>query len=152
MESCDVVDTSGIRTGRVVPRGTNLATGEYYLVVHVWIKDEDGNYLIQQRAFHLASDPGVWAVTVGYVQVGEESIAGAIREVKEELDIQLSPTHLQKFDRHAMDNRVEDVWLADVLHDSVQVSILETEVADWKWQMIERGDFFGYSYFENMPE
>ncbi len=158
MELCDVVDKSGTRMGRVVPRGTKLETGEYYLVVHVWIKDENDNYLIQQRALHLASGPGVWAVTVGYVQAGEESIAGAIREVKEELGIQLSPIHLQKFDRHTMENRVEDVWLAEVLRNSVQVSILKTEVADWKWvskseleQMINQGDFFKYSYFSDLP-
>lgn len=159
METCDVVDKLGNRTGQVVIRGTELAPGEYYLVVHVWIRDESGNYLIQQRALNLASDPGIWTTTTGYVLAGEESIAGAMREAKEELGIQLSPTRLRKLDRHTMDNRVEDIWLADVLHNPIQVSILEAEVADWKWvsrdeleQMMELGDFFRYSYFGNLPK
>ena len=59
MEICDVVDEFGTRTGRVVTRGTELALSEFYLVVHVWIRDENSNYLIQQRALHLASDPGI---------------------------------------------------------------------------------------------
>ena len=153
METCDVVDKLGNRTGRVVTRGTELASGEFYLVVHVWIRDENNNYLIQQRAYHLASSPGVWAVTVGYVLAGEDSIAGALREVKEELGIRLSTTQLKRFDRHAMDNRVEDIWLADVLRSQMDEPILGSEVAEYKWisaaeleQMANRGDFFRYSY------
>jgi len=45
VEICDVVDEFGTRTGRVVTRGTELAPREFYLVVHVWIRDENSNYL-----------------------------------------------------------------------------------------------------------
>ena len=157
MAICDVVDEFGTRTGRVVTRGTELAHSEFYLVVHVWIRDENGNYLIQQRALHLASDPGIWAMTVGYVLAGEDSISGAIREVEEELGIQLLPSHLKRFDRHTMENRVEDIWLADISRNSIGAPILSPEVADWKWvskaeleQMVSRNDFFRYSYFDDM--
>jgi len=157
MEICDVVDELGNRTGRVVTRGTALAVGEYYPVVHVWIRDELNNYLIQQRAFHLASGPGVWAITVGYVLAGEDSISGAIREVEEELGIHLLPSHLKQIDQHAMENRVEHVWLADISRSSIGTPILGPEVADWKWvskveleQMVSWNDFFRYSYFDNI--
>jgi 8-oxo-dGTP diphosphatase len=154
MEMCNIVDELGNRTGRVVTRGMNLAPGEFYPVVHVWIRDKLSNYLIQQRAFHLASSPGVWAVTVGYMLAGEDSISGAIREVKEELGIQLSSSQLKLIDRHTMENRVEDVWLADISRSSMGSPILGPEVADWKWvskaeleQMVNQNDFFRYSYF-----
>jgi 8-oxo-dGTP diphosphatase len=154
MEICNIVDELGNRTGRVVTRGMNLAPGEFYPVVHVWIRDKLSNYLIQQRAFHLASSPGAWAVTVGYVLAGEDSISGAIREVKEELGIQLSSSQLKLIDRHTMENRVEDVWLADISRSSMGSPILGPEVADWKWvskaeleQMVNQNDFFRYSYF-----
>ena len=157
MELCDVVDQSGNRTGWVVERGTKLMPGEYYLVIHVWIRDEDHNYLIQQRALHLKSDPGVWAATVGYVLSGEESIDGAIREAEEELGIRLAPAQLSRFDRHATENRVEDIWLAEILRSSTDMPTLGPEVSDWKWvskaeleQMTSRGDFFRYSYFSDM--
>ena len=157
MEICDIVDESGNRTGRVAPRGSVLSPGEFFPVVHVWIKDEFGNYLIQQRAFHRPSDPGVWAITAGYVLAGEDSLSGAIREVEEELGIQLSPSHLKRFDRHAMENRVEDIWLADISRSSMSTPALGPEVADWKWvskveleQMAGRNDFFRYSYFDDL--
>jgi 8-oxo-dGTP pyrophosphatase MutT (NUDIX family) len=159
VEICDIVDELGNRTGRTAPRGLELAPGEFFPVVHVWIRDELCNYLIQQRAFNLASGPGIWAVTVGYVLAGEDSLSGAIREVKEELGIQLSPSHLIQIDQHAMEKRVEDVWLADILRSSMDRPISGTEVADWKWvsrdelkQMASRNDFFRYSYLDTMLE
>jgi len=159
MELCDVVDKFGERTGRVVARGTELAINEYYLVVHVWIRDENENYLIQQRALHLASAPGVWATTVGYVLADEESISSAIREVREELGIQLSPTHLKLFDRHTLESRCEDVWLAEVPRESIGTPVLGLEVANYKWvhkvdlkQLVDQGGFFQYSYIENILE
>jgi 8-oxo-dGTP diphosphatase len=159
MELCDVVDEFGTRTGQVVTRGTKLATGEFYLVVHVWIRDENANYLIQQRSIHLTSDPGIWATTVGYVLAGEDSLTGAIREVEEELGIRLLPAQLSRFDRHTMENRVEDIWLAKILGGSMSMPILGPEAADWKWvskaeleQMASRGDFFRYSYLSDILE
>lgn len=159
MEWCDVFDDSGTRTGRTAARGTELRQGEYYLVVQVWIRNERGEYLIQQRAPHLDSGPGIWATTAGYVLAGEESMAGAIREVREELGIQLLPASLRRFERLNMENRIEDIWLAEVPNDSINTPILGSEVTNWKWatkseirQMIRCGEFFAYSYFETLPE
>jgi len=153
MELCDVVDKFGNRTERIVERGTRLNPGEYYLVVHVWIKDEVNNYLIQQRALHLESDPGVWCITVGYITSGEESIDSALREVKEELGIQLTQKHLNRIDRHVLENRVEDVWVAIISKGSTGVPVLSYEVADYKWvsrdeleRLVKQGKFFKYSY------
>lgn len=157
METHDVVDKFGARTGRVIPRGTELTAGEFYLVAHVWIQDENDNFLIQRRAFHLTSSPGVWATTVGYILAGEDSLAGAIREVQEELGIQLSPDQLRQFRRHTMGNHVEDIWLAKVVGNVIGVPGLGPDVADWKWiskveleQMVNCGDFFRYSYLDEI--
>jgi 8-oxo-dGTP pyrophosphatase MutT (NUDIX family) len=154
MEICEVVDEFGARTGRVVPRGTELAADEFYLVVHIWIKDKAGDFLIQQRAGHLTVGPGIWATTVGYIQAGEDSLAGAVREVEEELGLPLSPVQFQRFRRQALENRVEDIWLVIVARDAV-LPTPGPDVADWKWvsgeelaQLANRGDFFRYSYLD----
>lgn len=156
MEICDIFDGSGTPTGKKVQRGTVLSEGEYYLAVQVWIKNQTGNYLIQQRAWHLASGPGMWATTAGYVLSGEESRAGAIREVKEELGLCLPPECLSKFARLAVGNLMQDIWLAQS-HEGQPV--LGSEVCNWKWAskhdiktMITRGEFFAYSYFDQLPE
>jgi 8-oxo-dGTP diphosphatase len=159
VEICDVYDESGHRTGEQVARGTKLSSGEYYLVVHVWIRNEAGGYLIQQRGLHLISDPGVWATTVGYVLSDEESIDGAIREVMEELGLQLSSTQLRRFDQLKTPPRIEAIWIADVTSDTMDAPVIGKEVADWKWaskremtRMIFEGHFFAYSYFDRLPE
>ncbi|MBK9925526.1 MAG: NUDIX domain-containing protein [Anaerolineales bacterium] len=156
MELCDIFDKHGTPTGRIVERGTELSPDEFYLVVQVWIQDEHNNYLIQQRGRHLESGPGIWATTAGYVLAGEQSIDGAIREVKEELGIQLSLRQLTRMDRHTLDNRVEDVWVANVIKDSIK-PIPGDEVADCKWvskpelaEMVDHGSFFRYSYITTM--
>lgn len=153
MELCDVVDKLGNRTGRVVERGTKLSPEEFYPVIHVWIRDENNNYLIQQRALHRESNPGMWCTTVGYVMSGEESINGAIREVDEELGIRLLQSQLNRIDRHALDNRFEEVWVAEVSKDSIDTPELGDEVADYKWVsrdelelLVNRGEVFRYSY------
>jgi len=157
MELCDVVDQSGNRTGRIVVRGTTLGLNEFYPVVHVWIRDDDHNYLIQQRGLHLASGPGVWATTVGYVVSGEESIDAVIREVQEELQIQLLHEYLKRIDRHVLDNRVEDVWIAEASRDALGTPIPGKDVADYKWvsrekleELVDRGEVFRYSYHGKM--
>ena len=158
MEWCDVVDEHGARMGRTVARGTRLARGEYYPVVHVWIRDEAGHYLVQQRAHDRPVDPGVWAVTAGAVQAGEDSLSAALRETREELGLSLLPAQLQRLTEHALDDRFEDIWLANVTRAALGAPQPGPEVADWKWaskaalgELINRGDFFGYSYFGGLP-
>lgn len=71
-------------------RGTEIPEGCYHLVVHVWIRNNKGEYLISQRSADRKSFPLMWECTGGSVLKGEDSLAGAIREVKEEVGIDLS--------------------------------------------------------------
>jgi 8-oxo-dGTP diphosphatase len=155
-EMCDVRDAAGTLTGRVVARGTQLPEGEYYLAVQIWIRNEADEYLIQQRAPHLTS-PGIWATTAGYVTAGEASLSGAIREVEEELGLEISPDWMHLFQRLVMKIQIEDVWIADVSRESLGEPVVGSEVSAWKWaskaairEMINQGEFFGYSYFESL--
>ena len=100
----------------------------------------------------------MWAVTAGQVRAGEDSLAAAIRETSEELGLDLSPGHLRRLERHALDNRVEDVWLATVSRESLGSPRPGPEVAGWKWaskaalmKLVERDEFFEYSYFDRLP-
>ena len=62
----------------------------YHLVVSVWIVNQQGQYLLSQR--HPDKQyPLYWECTGGSVLSGETSLQGAIREVKEELGILLTP-------------------------------------------------------------
>lgn len=71
-------------------RGQALPPGTYHLVVHIWIQNSNGQFLMSQRAADRAHDALKWECTGGSVLKGENSYAGAIREVREELGIDLS--------------------------------------------------------------
>lgn len=159
MELCDVYNADGTPSGTIVPRGTPLPENCYFLVVQVWVRNRLGDYLIQQRAFHLADGPGMWITTAGYVVAGESSQVGAIREVREELGIELDPSHLHLWQRLRTQRHLEDIWIAELQDGAISAPTLNDEVADWMWAskqgmtyMIQNGAFFGYSYFEMLPD
>jgi 8-oxo-dGTP pyrophosphatase MutT (NUDIX family) len=127
--------------------------------VHVWIRDEAGRYLIQQRAAHLAHAPGIWAVTAGYIRAGEESLAAAIRETSEELSLTLRSSQLRFFGGVNRDDVRADLWLADVSSGSLPPVVPGPDVSDWRWadrteveSMVRSGVFFPYSYLEEFPK
>lgn len=70
MEIWDILDANGNHTGRNIERGKPLTAGEYHLLVHILIQDEQGRFLIRKRTDHLPLLPGVWALTGGFAIKG----------------------------------------------------------------------------------
>ena len=64
-------------------RGNEMPEDAYHLVVHIWIKNSEGKYLMTQRSSKKAKCPLKWECVGGAVLKGESSIHAAIREVKE---------------------------------------------------------------------
>jgi 8-oxo-dGTP diphosphatase len=159
LELWDVLDGDGRRKGRVMVRGDEIQPGDYHLVVHVWIKNDRGEYLIQKRADTVEQWPGVWATTGGSVIAGEDSLSGAVREVKEELGLALDSSTLRRLMRHARRTALVDVWLAEVATEDTSGSYPGPEVSEIMWaskrqikDMIDSGDFFPYDYLEILPD
>lgn len=159
MELCDVYNADGTRRGEIVPRGTILPENCYFLAVQVWLRNRYGDYLIQQRALHLMDGPGLWVTTAGYVVAGESSKAGAIREVREAIGIEIDPTSLHLWQRLKTQTRIEDVWIAEFPDDAMGSPTLDATLNDWMWTskqglgyMIQNGAFFAYRYFEMLPD
>lgn len=91
MELWDLYTSGRRKTGRTHVRGEALPEGGFHLVVHVWLKNSRGQYLISQRAADRPTFPLMWECTGGSVVAGEDSLAGALREVREELGVDLPP-------------------------------------------------------------
>lgn len=159
MELCDVYNADGTRSGEIAPRGASLPENRYFLAVQVWVRNRYGDYLIQQRALHLADGPGMWTTTAGYVIAGESSKAGAIREVREELGIDIDSASFNLWQRLKTQTRLEDIWIAELRDETIGSPILNADVSDWMWAskqgltyMIQNGAFFPYIYFEMLPD
>jgi len=112
-EIWDLYDEDGHVTGKKMERGTLIPEGYYHLVVHVWIQNKDGLFLISRRSKNRVSYPLSLECQGGSVLAGETSVEGAIREAFEEVGIDLSniPGKLifKKIRPHFRD--IMDVWL-----------------------------------------
>lgn len=135
VELWDVYDKNRVKTGRKHERGTPLPVGDYHLVVSIWIINSRQEILLAKR--HPDKHyPNMWECPGGSALAGENSLEAALREVKEEIGIDLSSCNgkLMKSDRRQNDFR--DVWL--FTHDfSIDDTVLQSEeVTDVKWVSI----------------
>ncbi len=91
MEVWDLYNEKRELTGRIHIRGEEVPQGFYHLVVHIWIRNSKGEYLISQRSADRPAYPLMWECVGGSVTKGEGSLTGALRETKEEVGLTLSP-------------------------------------------------------------
>lgn len=101
-------------TGRDHIRGEEVPQGFYHLVVHIWIRNSNGEYLISQRSADRPTFPLMWECVGGSVVKGEDSLTGALRETKEEVGLTLSPEG-GKLVYSAVRRVVNGVRFADIL-------------------------------------
>lgn len=91
MELWDLYNEHRELTGRDHIRGEEVPQGYYHLVVHIWIRNSKGEYLISQRSADRPTFPLMWECVGGSVIKGEDSLVGALRETKEEVGVTLRP-------------------------------------------------------------
>lgn len=146
MERWDLYTKYREKTGKEQIRGEKIPKGFYHLVVHVWIRNRKGEYLISQRSASRPTFPLMWECVGGSVLMGESSIDGALREVKEEVGLDLKPETGKllftkiwgtdvKYERKEF-NDIMDVWLFEYDEDLHLEDAATDEVADCKWMTV----------------
>ena len=94
-ELFDVLDEKGNKTGITKPRSAVHRDGDWHKSVHVWIV-RNGEVLLQRRAPEKDSYPNMFdASCAGHLDAGEEATACAVRELKEELGLDVDPSDLE---------------------------------------------------------
>lgn len=134
MEKWDLYNVNLEKTGVTVLRGEPIPKGLYHLSVSAWIVNQQGQYLLSQR--HPAKKyPLCWECTGGAVLSGENSLQGAVREVKEELGIQLLPKSGELIYQVRRDPIQDfyDVWLFHLDIDSQELKLQKSEVVAAQW-------------------
>ena len=117
MESKEIWDLYNEKrelTGRDQVRGEEIPKGYYHLVVHVWIRNRCGKYLISQRSADRPMHPLKWECVGGSVLKGEDSLTGALRETKEEVGLSLEPKD-GKIVRSTIGRIVNGVRFSDIV-------------------------------------
>ncbi len=85
----DVVNERDEPVGRAL-RADVHARGLLHRAVHVLVFDEHGRLFLQKRSMKKDTSPGLWNSSCsGHVDAGEEYDATAVRELKEELGLEV---------------------------------------------------------------
>lgn len=133
MELWDLYTENRTPTGKTHVRGEKVPAGCYHLVVHVWIRNTKGEYLISQRAANRPTFPFMWECVGGSVVAGENSLDGAIREVKEEVGLDLDSSSGKLVRSFLRTDSLLDVWCFPYDGDVPLENATTDEVAQVKW-------------------
>lgn len=158
MEIWDVYNKDRVKTGRTHKRGEPMEEGDYHLIVHIWIINDKGEFLIQKRQPWKRGWPGMWDCAAGGSAIkGDDSTTAAIRETKEELGVDIDISKAKLLFTINFHNGFDDVWLVRQNVDIKDLKLQYEEVADAKWvtfnevkEMMEKNEFINYDYIDTL--
>ena len=117
-ELIDVLDENGNKTGRIETRKIVHQEGLYHRIVVIAIIDKNGNVLMQQRSIKKKTNPEKWDISVaGHVSSGQTSIQAAIREIKEEVGIDINEKELKFICTYKSGGKLFDNYTANHIND-----------------------------------
>lgn len=128
-ELWDVYDENRNLTGRLQRRGDALESGDYHLVVYIWVQNSDGKFLLTKRSPNKGF-PNLWETTGGSALAGDDSLTAAMREVREETGLALRPEHATLLFTRKGENYFSDYWLFRQDFDLQNVVLQEGETCD----------------------
>jgi len=128
-EYWDVYTKDRIKTGRRHERGISLVEGDYHIVVLVGIIDDSCRILITKR-HQEKTWPNLWECTGGSILMNEESLDGAVREVKEETGINLNRNDGELVFSYIGEDTIYDVWAFYKNINLNEIILQENEVID----------------------
>lgn len=124
--------------------------GEYCTYVHTWIMNDKNEFLIQKRSANKKIYPNKWSITGGAVDSGETSLEGALREVKEEIGIDIDKEKMEFMLSFKRSHGFVDVWLTRQNVDLKNIVMQKEEVSEVKFvtkeeleKMIENDEVAG---------
>jgi isopentenyldiphosphate isomerase len=141
-EQYDILNEQGEPTGEVLPKSEVHDRELWHASSCIWIYNDAGEVLLQKRGPDKKTFPNTWDVSVaGHIAAGETPEAAAVREVKEEIGVDINPDELELV-LHTSDivpffpnkHHPEYCWVY-ILHKNLDLKHLlmqESEVTDLK--------------------
>ena len=136
-ELWDIYDKNGNFTGIKKTRNDILLEGEYHLSASLWILNSDDKLLIQKRSSTKRIAPNKWGITGGSVRAGESSKKACIREVFEEIGLELSINEIKLLSRSFGKDNIYDDYIIEKNFPLNKLVLQKTEVQDVKWSAFD---------------
>ena len=151
-EYFDLLDENGNKTGNIKLRSKVHQDGDWHKAVHIWILNNKGDVLLQRRCPTKDSNPNMLDIScAGHLSAGDDSLNGAIRELKEELNLDVKPNELKFIKTLKVSLRYTETFINNEFND---LYILRTDknVEDMMYQKEEISEIFFVPYkdFKNM--
>lgn len=115
-------------------------------VVTIFIQNNKNENLIQKRS---QSKGGKYGFTSGHTENNETNTQGAIREVKEELGIDIKEKQLNLFYRTKINKTIYNLYYIKLNIDIKNIELQKEEVEEVKWcskkdieKMINKSEFY----------
>lgn len=143
MEYFDILDENGNLTGTKKERSKVHQDGDWHRAVHIWIINDKNELLLQRRSPNKDSHPNMWDISsAGHLSAGDESLTGAMREISEELGINVQAEQLEylftlksasRYTETFINNEFDDIYLICLNLDLSQIQVQEDEISEVKF-------------------
>lgn len=133
-ERWDLYDADRNLLGRTHERGWPIKPGEYHIVVQICVLDAKGRLLLTKRHPDKI-DGNMWEVTAGSALAGEDSVAGALRELREETGLNVKREQIHPFFARMGEDYFFDSYLVrlDADGEDVELTMQDGETIDYIW-------------------
>lgn len=143
-EYIDIINKdTGENTGEIKLKSEVHKNGLWHKTAHVWCVNSNGEILLQHRSKDKKNFPNMWDISAaGHISSGESGEQGAIREVKEEIGVDLSISDLKYLgtviqevvlnDGTYVDNELNEIYIF-ILESNIDFKMQEEELDQLKW-------------------
>ncbi len=105
MELLDIVDENNNLTGEFVDREIVHSEGLLHREVGVIVLNENNEMLLEKRTSTKKQSPNKWALCAGHIEAGDIPENAILREVKEEIGIDITQKDLEFLDVFRRDKK-----------------------------------------------
>lgn len=148
---CQLYDEHGQPLeGQGATRDDVMSKGLLHAASHVWIwrmNNDQAEVLLQKRGSDVRNYPGLYDISAaGHIDLGETPLQGALRETKEELNLDIAVSDLKLFAVYRAhlqptagryDNEFQWLYSLEVT-DHENFNLQEEEVDDVRWLPLEQ--------------
>lgn len=147
-EYFDILDENGNKINLIKKRTEVHRDGDWHKAVHIWIVNENGDILLQRRASNKDSYPNMLDIScAGHLSARDDSITGALRELKEELSLEINPNELNYITTLKRSSEDEDKFV-DNEFDDLYLLRTNKKIEDLTYQKEEISEIFFVPYKE----
>lgn len=141
LEEWDVYNSNKEKIGETIVRNSNqkLKSGQFHLVCSILIINSKKELLLTQRSENKKSYSLCWEIIGGSCLVNEDSKDGIIREVKEEIGVNLNKSDLVLLKTVKNDDKkyIKDIYIYYKDLEANDICFVDNEVKNYKWILSE---------------